>query len=403
MDIQHLFVAGINYKKSDISVRSSFALSPEQYQLLLAKAKSMKYKDLFVLSTCNRTEIYGVANEAKDLVNLLCEFTEGSAELFHNKGYIKNGCFAAEHLFNVSAGLDSQILGDYEIVGQLKSAVKTAKKQGTVSSFFERLTNTSFHASKVIKNTTALSGGTISVAFAAIQYLKSLHKSYSDKKVILIGAGKIGKNTCKNLRDYLHVKDITIVNRTLEKAIAAAEELNISYAPFEDYTYELERADIVIVATNSEKPILSKADFKEGDRKILIDLSVPNNIDIDVKECAHISLVNVDDLSKINDETLQMRVSEIPKAKEIILEYAGEFYNWYKERKHAPIIRTAKQKMFDMNGHICENNAHASLENNTKAVNKFLKNMAVKMRSDYRPGCIYLEALNDYMSSVHKS
>ena len=402
MDIQHLFVAGINYKKSDISVRSSFALSPEQYQSLLAKAKSMKYKDLFVLSTCNRTEIYGVANEAKDLINLLCEYTEGDAALFHNKGYIKNGCLAAEHLFNVSAGLDSQILGDYEIVGQLKNAVKVAKKQGTISSFFERLTNTSFHASKVIKNATTLSGGTISVAFAAIQYLKSLHSNYKNKKVILIGAGKIGKNTCKNLRDYLMVKDITIVNRTLEKAMTAAAELNINYAPFENYTDELERADIVIVATNAEKPILSKANFKETDNKILIDLSVPNNIDSNVKDYAHIALVNVDDLSKINDETLQMRMAEVPKAKKIIAEFANEFYGWYKERRHAPIIRTAKQKMFDMNGHICINNPHTSSETNNQTVNKLLKNMAVKMRSDYRPGCIYLEALNDYMS-MHKS
>ena len=402
MDIQHLFVAGINYKKSDISVRSSFALSPEQYQTLLTEAKELNFKDLFVLSTCNRTEIYGVANEAKDLINLLCQYTEGSEELFLEKGYVKNGCFAAEHLFNVSAGLDSQILGDYEIVGQLKNAVKKAKMQGTISSFFERLTNTTFQASKIVKNNTSLSGGTISVSFAAIQYLKSLNTNYKNKKVILIGAGKIGKNTCKNLQDYLKVNNITIVNRTLEKAQEVAVELKINYAPFENYAQELQMADVVIVATNSEKPILSKANFREEDKKILIDLSVPNNIDSDVKDCPNISLINVDDLSRINDETLQMRIAEIPKAKKIIMEYATEFYEWYKQRKHAPIIKTAKEKMFDINHRICERNPQISEQNNTDAVHKLLKHMAVKMRSDYRPGCIYLEALNDYMS-MHKS
>ncbi len=401
MDIQHLFVAGINYKKNDIGVRGSFALSPEQYLMLLGKAKSLNYTDLFVLSTCNRTEVYGVVDQASDLVDLLCEFTKGSKEVLLEKGYIKNGCFAAEHLFNVSAGLDSQILGDYEIVGQLKSVVKTAKACGTISSFLERLTNTAFQASKIIKNTTKLSGGTISVAFSAIQYLKKTEQSFRNKKVIIMGAGKIGKNTCKNLKDYLKVKDITIVNRTNEKAQALAVDLDIDYAPFENYSEQLRKADVVIVATNAETPVLNKEDFKDCGNKILIDLSVPNNIDVNVKELEHISLANVDDLSKINDETLEMREAEVPKAKKIIMEHADEFYNWYKQRKNAPLIRTAKQKMLDLNNKVFVMDYNQQEKDMT--VHRVIKTMAVKMRADHRPGCIYLEALNDFIAQKKSS
>lgn len=400
MDIQHLFVAGINYKKSDISVRGSFSLSPEKYEALLQHAKSLHYEDVFVLSTCNRTEIYGIADKAEDLINMLCMFTDGDRHIVEEKGYIKSGCLAAEHLFNVSAGLDSQILGDYEIVGQVKNAVKTAKQIGTISAFLERLTNTSFQASKVIKNSTKLSGGTISVAFAAIQYLKKLNHDYSNKKFLLIGAGKIGKSTCKNLQDYLEAKNITIVNRTTEKSKAIAQELNIDFAPFDKFDEALKVADVVIVATNAPTPILGKKDFEANAGKILIDLSVPNNIDHDVHTLPNISLVNVDDLSKINDETLNIRQAEVPKAKEIIYTYAAEFYDWYKQRKNAPYIRTAKQAMMDMHTQMTHLHSHDDMP---VSVHKVIKNMAVKMREDHRPGCIYLEALNDFIAQKKSS
>lgn len=399
--MQHFFVAGINYKKSDIATRGSFSLSRDQYEKLLQKAKDLNYKDLFVLSTCNRTEIYGIVSDASYLIDLLCEFSDGSIETFNQKGYIKNGCFAAEHLFNVSAGLDSQILGDYEIVGQLKVAVKIAKSYGLISAFLERLTNCSYKASKTIKNATSLSGGTISVAFAAIQYLKQLQLNFSSKKFLLLGAGKIGKNTCKNLVDYLGVKNITIINRTNSKAEQIARELNLQYASFEDYKKNLQEANVIIVATNAENVILSKENFLQDDEKILIDLSVPNNIDRNVKEIIGISLVNVDDLARINDETLEMRKRDIPKAQSIINEQAKEFYEWYQQRKQAPLIRTAKKRMVEYNNHVSLQNPHIC-QNSEKNVQKLIKTMAVKMKEEHRPGCIYLETMNDFMS-LYKS
>ena len=167
-NISNFFVAGINYKKSDASIRGLFAVSNEQYSRILEKATLQGLDEIFILSTCNRTEIYGFAHCSHQLIELLCSTTAGDAQTFKQAAYLKNGMEAIDHVFQVGAGLDSQILGDYEIVGQLKTAVKFSKEQGFIGAFSERLINSVLQSSKVIKNNTELSGGTVSVSFAAV-------------------------------------------------------------------------------------------------------------------------------------------------------------------------------------------------------------------------------------------
>ena len=231
-DISRFYIAGINYRKSDAAVRGEFAVSPENYQLILAEAHKTDIKEIFILSTCNRTEIYGIASHPSLLIDLLCKYTAGNKETFTSRAYIKNGTEAIDHLFNVSAGLDSQILGDYEIVGQIKQAVKLAKEHHCIGAFIERLVNSNLQSSKTIKNQTELSGGTVSVSFSAVQYIKQNEKDLQHKKILLLGIGKIGRNTCRNLVDYLPVKNITLINRTDEKAKALATELGLRAASF---------------------------------------------------------------------------------------------------------------------------------------------------------------------------
>jgi glutamyl-tRNA reductase len=153
-NIPNFFVAGINYKKSDASIRGQFAINHDQYATILSDAAQKGLTELFILSTCNRTEIYGFAANAEQLIQLLCTQTIGDAETFKRSAYVKQGLNAIQHLFNVGAGLDSQILGDYEIVGQLKCAIKFAKEGGFVGAFTERLINSVLQSSKLIKNST---------------------------------------------------------------------------------------------------------------------------------------------------------------------------------------------------------------------------------------------------------
>ena len=186
-DISTFFIAGINYKKSDAISRGLYAINNGQYEALLAIAPQYGIKELFVLSTCNRTEIYGFADDAACLCSLLCTQTQGSLDDFMEMSYVKNGRKAIEHLFDVAAGIDSQILGDYEIIGQIKKSVKFSKQHGFIGAYVERMVNDVLQSSKTIKNTTLLSGGTVSVSFAAIQYIKEAIPYIKDKKILLLG------------------------------------------------------------------------------------------------------------------------------------------------------------------------------------------------------------------------
>jgi glutamyl-tRNA reductase len=401
MDLNQFIVTGINYKKTDVSVRGQFAVSPEQYISILTKATALEIKEIFVLSTCNRTELYAVTNNANLLVDLLCSETAGDAETFQSLCYCKQGQEAIEHIFSVGAGLDSQILGDYEIVGQMKTAIRIAKEQNRIGAFMERLFNTVLQSSKVIKNKTALSGGTVSVSFAAIQFLKEKVTSIPDKKIVLLGTGKIGRNTCKNLVDYLGTHNITLINRTDEKANELAEELQLHSAGYDDLDKQVQSADIVIVATNAESPVIRKADMVNSNPKVLIDLSIPNNIEDTCGELPHITLVNVDDLSKINDATLQKRLAEVPKAQKIIATHIQEFHEWYCLRKHAAILRSLKQKLHDMpNCHLFRcSPLKMTTPIDEDTIQKVVNNMALKMRRQHQPGCNYIEAINDFMTT----
>ena len=404
MEIEQFHIVGINYKKTDTSIRGQFALDNEGYAKILIKAQGLGINSLFVLSTCNRTEIYGIAPSEDILTELLCSETEGDIHTFKPLSYHKKGIQAIEHYFHVASGLDSQILGDYEIVGQIKQAVKFAKAHNAINAFLERLSNTAFQTSKAIKNQTELSGGTVSVAFSAIQFLRLHSSDFSTKKFVLIGTGKIGHNTCKNLIDYLGAKDITLINRSRAKAQVIADELGLKVAPFEQLQPIADQADVVIVATNAHSPVLLKNDLPSAGKKILIDLSVPRNIDDLLKNRPETILVNVDDLSRLADATLKNRQSEIPKALTIIEAYLQEFKEWYQMRKNVPIIRAAKQSLMDI--HHCtwfqtlQSEGGAAIQQED-AIKTAIKNLAIKMRShEQTPGCAYIETLNDFVNQT---
>lgn len=405
MGINQFYLAGINYKKTDASGRGQFAINNEQYASLLRKAGLRGFPEIFVLSTCNRTEIYGLVNTPDELTALLCSETAGSIETFNQHAYIKQGYEAVEHLFRVAAGLDSQILGDYEIVGQMKLAVKFARDRGYIGTFLERLTNIVLQSSKKIKNDTALSSGTVSVSFAAIQFLKDNVPDIRHKKILLLGTGKIGRNTCKNIVDYLETDHITLINRTEEKARELAQEMNLRTASYKFVRQEIEDADVVIVATSSEEPVITKESLQHSSPKIMIDLSIPNNIEPGAKELPQITLVNVDDLSKINDATLQKRLAEVPRAKAIIGEYIEEFREWYNMRKYVPLLKEVKQKLTAISGSELflsikqAEMAEAVGCSYSDAVQKAISTMAVKMREDnLKPGCTYIETLHDFIT-----
>jgi glutamyl-tRNA reductase len=397
--LQHFFIAGINYRKTDAALRGQFAISNDQYKEIQALAPDHGINEFFILSTCNRTEIYGYANDVQQLIKLLCTKTKASKQAFLNAAYIKNGKDAVEHLYNVAAGLDSQILGDYEIVGQIKSAAKIAKENGFISTSMERMLNAALQASKAVKNQTEISGGTVSVAFAAVQYIRQHIKKIADKKILLLGVGKIGRNTCKNVVDYLQTKNVTLINRSPEKAKLLAEELGLRFSTPDKLAEEVAAADIILLATNATTPILLKKHLENKGEKLIIDLSIPYNVDDSAQNLSNITLVNVDELAKMKDETLARRQTEVPKAKAIINKSINDLLNWYEMRKYVPVLTAVKIKLKEIHS-----STHATCSTSTSVnlddhIQRVLNGLSHKMRSQNKQGCNYIEALNEFLAS----
>jgi glutamyl-tRNA reductase len=187
------YAIGLSYKKADAEVRGHFSLSDTAKEDVLKQAKSNGIESLVVISTCNRTELYGFAEHPYQLIHLLCENTKGTVEEFQEVAYVYKAKEAISHMFRVGSGLDSQILGDFEIISQLKSAARQSKKANLLNSFSERLVNAVIQASKRIKNETELSSGATSVSFAAVHYIMNTVEDISDKNILLFGTGKIGQ------------------------------------------------------------------------------------------------------------------------------------------------------------------------------------------------------------------
>ncbi len=344
--VKKLYNVGLSYKKADVKTRGQFSISKSNQLLLLKEAKKFGVDGVFILSTCNRTEIMGFANHPYELISLLCKYSKGSVEEFVKVSNVYKSKDAIRHLFNIATGLDSQILGDYEIVGQLKASFLMAKKQNTLNPYLERLTNLVLQASKKVKNYTNLSSGTTSVSYAAVQYIIDKVSGYENKNILVYGLGDIGKNTCKNLIQYTSNNNIVLVNRTESKA----QEFHKTYgevrvSAIENLSEEIEKADILIVSVGADVPVITQENFMSGNELLVLDLSMPQIVAPNVSELEHIHLVNIDELSKITNKTIAEREKEIPKAEFIINEYKSEFMEWIDHRKFTPAVNALKSSL----------------------------------------------------------
>ncbi|TXI66927.1 MAG: glutamyl-tRNA reductase [Flavobacterium sp.] len=339
------YAVGLSYKKADAEMRGKFSLDEQAKTNLLHQAKDEGIDSLIVTSTCNRTEIYGFAQHPFQLIKLLCENSQGTVEDFQKVAFVYKNSEAISHMFRVGTGLDSQILGDFEIISQLKNAFVKSKEFDLANAFLERLVNAVIQASKKIKNETEISSGATSVSFASVQYIFKNIEDIASKNILLFGTGKIGRNTCENLVKHTKHEQITLINRTKEKAEKLAKKLDVIVKDYADLQIELQKADVVVVATGAQNPTVDKAILNLKKPLLILDLSIPKNVNENVKDIEGVTLVHMDELSQITDETLENRKKHIPAAEAIIEEIKDEFMAWTKQRKFAPTIHALKAKL----------------------------------------------------------
>lgn len=343
--MHHFFVVGVSYKTANIDLRGKFSINDTQHHALFLEAQKQKIKDLIVVNTCNRTELYAWVPDSKILINLLCDHSDGNKKSFEQIGYILKGEDGINHVFRVGTGLESQILGDFEIISQIKQSFFRSKKMGLAEGYLEHFINAVINASKRIKTETKISSGATSVAFASVQYILKNTQNISKKNILLFGTGKIGANTCKNLIKHTQNDQITLINRTQSRADKIANKFPVVVKPFSELTSCIHEADILIVATGAQNPTISKELIHNSKPLLILDLSIPRNVDTKINEIENVKVIHLDELSQITDATFEIRKRYIPKAELILNEIKNEFLSWIKHRKYIPALNAFKEKI----------------------------------------------------------
>ena len=345
MNSSSINVIGISYKKANTTVRGKFSLNKSQSKTLTLEAKKNKINSIIVNSTCNRVEIYFNSTNTAKVIELLCQISTGTLKEFYDYGYVYSGGLAVNHLFRVGTGLDSQILGDFEIIAQLNQSFKRAKDLKTIDPYFERLFNMVKHASKRIKNETNISSGATSVSFAAVRYILDNISELKSKKILLFGTGKIGRNTCENLVKHTSNKQITLINRTENKAKIIAGKFKLIVKNISELNSEISQSDVLIVATSSNKPTVTNKNISISKPLLILDLSVPKNVNENLAANSNIKLLDLDYLSNVTDLNKENRKKFIPDAEKIIQEVTEDFELWLETRKFAPTVNELKTKL----------------------------------------------------------
>lgn len=348
LDIAQFTVVGVNHWEAPITVREQFSLLDDQKRGLLDGARREGVDSLIAVSTCNRTEIYAQDASPQELIRLLTSYSDGALDQFHKYGFEKRGREALEHIFQVAVGLDSQILGDLQIIKQVKQDYEMASELEMVDGPLHRLMQHVFRAHKRSRSETSLAQGAATTAYAAVQFAGQTFDDLTDKNILLVGTGKIGKVAVKNLLS-MGAGRLTLINRSRERAEFVADKYDLEVADFENLPQAIAEADLVIVATGAGEPVLTREHMKPSEKerrfKLMIDMSVPRNIDPEIEKLDFVDLANMDWLSDVTDQAYREREKNIPHVKEIIEEEIHKYEEWVDEQQVVPTIKALNEKL----------------------------------------------------------
>ncbi|BDX06447.1 glutamyl-tRNA reductase [Planctobacterium marinum] len=342
-----LLTIGVNHDTAPVEIREKVAFSPELLlEALTELGEQEQVNESVILSTCNRTELYidvdDINKEA--LVKWLADFHSLPLAELNEMIYSHTEVAAVEHLMSVASGLNSLILGEPQILGQLKQAYTSAKHVGTVSGNFERLFQTVFAAAKRVRTETDIGENAVSVAFAAVQLAKHIFTDVSESKVLLIGAGETIELVAKHLADQ-GVGQMVVANRTLSRGQELAAQFNASTITLSQLHTRLSEADIVISSTASQLPLVGKGMVETALKQrrykpmLLIDLAVPRDIEEECEELDGAYLYTVDDLQSIVAQNVASRQKAADEAKSMIAEEVGKWVSWQNRQQHSDLIK----------------------------------------------------------------
>jgi glutamyl-tRNA reductase len=347
----HLYAFGINHKTAPVSIREQAAFAPERLPAALEDITARAGIDeAAILSTCNRTEIYCRVDQddSQRAVRWFCDYHRLPANDIRPHLYVHPDQEAVKHAFRVAAGLDSLVLGEPQILGQMKSAFTTAHKVGATGKILNRLFQQTFSVAKQVRTDTAIGASAVSVAYAAVTLARKIFQDIAAKHVLLIGAGETVELVARHLREQ-GVSHIVVANRTVERAELLAGEIQGEAISLAEMPERLHEADIVISSTASQLPILGKGAVESAlkQRKhrpmFMVDLAVPRDIEPEVGTLADVYLYTVDDLHEVIQENMQSRIEAAREAEKIIDIQVVDFMHWVRSLDSVPAIRQLRE------------------------------------------------------------
>jgi glutamyl-tRNA reductase len=341
----------INHRTAPVELREALHLSEDEVRVMINSAKENLLKEGLILSTCNRTEIYGIPQEAElnhsQIQTLITNNKKNTATSNDNfQTFISRE--SVKHLFSVASGIDSMLIGDNQIYKQVKDSLQIAEEMQFTGFLMRRVFDSTIRVGKRAISETAISEGAVTVSYAAVQLIEKIFSSLNKKSALVIGAGETAEIATKHLVDK-EIGRLTITNRTTERAEKLANKLNATIILFDNFRNMLHDYDIIISATSSKDILIQKEDVKAAMKKrnyasmVLMDIAVPRDIDSESKKIESVFYSDIDSLNIIVDQNLTKRKEEIPKVQQIIEEELDSFFEWYNSLQSAPTIKNLRE------------------------------------------------------------
>jgi glutamyl-tRNA reductase len=385
-----IVIVGLNHRSAPIEVRESVAFENSYVRAALRRLRDYpSVREGVILSTCNRVEVVAAAPDSQVAFNDITEFLDerkahrNSLPLDEHV-YTYRGAEAVRHLFRVAASLDSMVVGEPQILGQLKQYYDTAQQAGTVGTILHRLFHRSFSVAKRVRTETGIGSGAVSVSSVAVDLAKRIFDRFDDKTVMLIGAGKIGDLMARHLLRQ-GVRSLMVTNRTFERAVLLAEKIQGSPIRFEDFPRYLTMADLVIGCTAAAEALVEAATvekvLRERKQKAMffIDIGDRRNFDPKINDLDNVYLYNIDDLKSVAEDNLQGRSNEAEKAEEIVRTEVESFVRWMESLEQVPTIMALRQRFEEIRRKEIEKSLGGNLKNLSETQRAGLEDMTIAM------------------------
>lgn len=405
----NIHAIGTSHRHAPLETRERLVFDDEELPRALEELRSGMATEAVIVSTCNRTEIYVVPEDEyvddERLREWLADWKK--CPLPDSQVFSLHGVGAARHLFEVASGIDSQVIGDIQISGQVRQAYEIARAQGATGKLLSRLFTSAIHAGKRVKSETELFTGAVSISYVAVELARKIFYPISEKRTLVIGAGSSGEMAARNLFDQ-GVRDITITNRTPERGHDLIRRIGFGgWLPLEEMPSRLGSFDIVIVSTGAQNYLITHDDARnaasqrEGEPMLIVDISVPRNVDPRINRISTIFCKDINDLNGVVESNVERRRAEIPRAEMIIADELEKFSSWVNLLPVTPVIAGLKKRAEEIARAEIERNRHRFDADTLEQVEKLVASVVRRLIG--MPMSHLLEAQNGHDHLMQKA